>query len=143
MLYVLEMSNDADIIATQLAPQWPAPAARYTWGQVSVGGLAIPAGSDIIVIAHGNNDEIGNAAAGVIDIDAAAFLALVFFNMGGAPANIYISACGQQFAGFAANVALLAGQNNIWAHTIIHGHYDPVVGTVPPPTALSWVAIYP
>ena len=52
---------------------------------------------------------------------------------------IYISTCGKQIAVyFAAEVALLAEQNNIWNGTSIFGHSTKVAGPVPPPNDISW-----
>ena len=76
-IYVLLMSTDANIINVQLSAGWAPPAARYAWAHVQIGGLNIPGGSTIIVIAHGNNNEIGNEHPGTIDINAQGFLALI------------------------------------------------------------------
>ncbi|MDF1798479.1 MAG: hypothetical protein P1V81_04835 [Planctomycetota bacterium] len=143
MTIVLEMSTDQNILATQLNAAWDPIAARYPWAQVAASNLQIPAGSTIVVIAHGNGTEIGNAHPGPIDITPQAFLALVQGNMAaGAPGQIFISTCGPGIAEFAAGVALAAGQNNIWQHTSIFGHSDPVAGPVPPPGDISWFQIF-
>lgn len=146
MTIVFELSTDPDIVATPLAAGWPATTARYGWNQVAATNLGLPGGGTIVAIAHGNNEEIGNAEPGTIDIDAAIFLALIQGNLqpGQFPAAIYISACGQDIAGFAAGVRLLAEQNQIWAATRIYGHHAAVGGPVPPPTpgSLDWVQIF-
>jgi hypothetical protein len=145
MLYVLLMSTDADIVNVPLGGGWPAPAGRYQWAQVAPGGLNIPNGATVVVIAHGNRTEIGNAHPGTVDINAAAFLALIYSNMAvnAVPSDIYISACQGGIAEFAASVALLAQSNNIWQRTTIYGHSDPMAGPVPNPGTLAWYAIYP
>ncbi|MFT3980558.1 MAG: hypothetical protein QM687_08825 [Ferruginibacter sp.] len=141
---VMLMSTDQDIIDTQLSPQWGPAQARYSWNQVSAMDLGISTGHTIVVIAHGNNQLIGNSQ-GQPNIDAATFLALIQGNMqnGAVPAAIFISACGETIAGFAAGVRIAAEQNQVWANTRIFGHCNPVAGPVPPPnTLLNWVEIY-
>lgn len=143
MIFVLEMSTDQDIIGTTLDPGWGAPDARYHWDEVAPCTLSLPDRSTLIVIAHGNGEEIGNAQPGTIDIDAGAFLALVQGNMqaGTTPAAVYISTCGPGIAQFAAEVRRLAERNNIWDNTRIFGHSDPVAGPVPPPGDIRWFEI--
>jgi len=143
MTIVFEMSTDVDIRNTQLAPAW-APITRYNWAQVSAINLNLPTAQTVVVIAHGNGTEIGNADPGTIDIDAATFLALVQGNMqdGAIPAAVYISTCGPGIAEFAANVRLLAEQNQVWQNTRIYGHSDPVSGPVPPPGDIRWFEIF-
>lgn len=143
MTIVMQMSTDPDILATQLNAAWDPIGARYTWAQVAAANLQIPGGLTIVVVAHGDGTEIGNAQPGTIDIDAQIFLALVQGNMnGGAPGQIFISTCGPGIAQFAAAVAIAAGQNDIWQNTAIFGHSDPVAGPVPPPGDISWFQIY-
>ncbi|WP_149194617.1 hypothetical protein [Luteimonas suaedae] len=144
MTIVFEMSTDPDITATPLAPAWHPIAARYGWPQVSPCNLGLPGGITLVVIAHGNGTEIGNAAPGTIDIGAAAFLALIQGNMAGGafPAAVYISTCGPGIAEFAAAVRLLAEQNDVWDGTRIFGHSDPVAGAVPPPGDIRWAQIF-
>jgi hypothetical protein len=145
MVYVLVMSTDQDIINETLDPDWD-EATTYQWEQIQPGNLDIPDRATVIVVAHGNNDAIGNAGAGVVDINAAVFLALVQSNMaaGAAPARVFISACAENIAGFAGQVALLARENNIWHQTEIFGHTDPVAGQVPAyrPRSHTWAVIY-
>ena len=144
MTYVFELSTDADIRATPLHAAWDPIAARYTWAQVSGMNLGVPGGATIVVVAHGNGGEIGNAQPGTIDIDAETFLGDIQSNMapGTTPAAIYISTCGEGIAEFAAAVRLAAQANAIWAGTRIFGHSDPMAGPVPPPGALSWYEIF-
>jgi hypothetical protein len=145
MPIVLLMSTDADIVNTPLAVGWPPPTTdRYTWAQVNPMNLGLAGGAEIVVIAHGNGTEIGNADPGTIDINATVFLALIQGNMqaGTYPAAIYISTCGPGIAQFAANVRLQAEQNEIWANTRIFGHNDAVSGSVPPPGDISWTQIF-
>ena len=144
MLYVLVMSTDADIVNVPLGDRWPAPTARYYWNQIGPGGLNIPNGATIVVIAHGNRTEIGNAHPGTVDIGAAAFLAIILGNMaaGAVPSDIYISACQGGIAEFAAAVALICQGRNIWQQTTIYGHSDAVIGPVPNPGTLAWYAIF-
>lgn len=143
MNYVMEMSTDADIINTTVNVAWNPITQRYTWHQVSATNLGIPAPATIIVIAHGNNNEIGNAGLGV-DIDAEYFLVLVQQNMapGPSPDAVYISTCGRGIAEFSAAVRIAAENNQIWQNTRIYGHCDPVSGPVPPPSDIRWVEIF-
>ena len=143
MFYLLYMSTDSDITGVRLGKAWPEHTS-HQWEKVGPGGLKIEDKATIIVVAHGNNKEIGNAAAGTIDINADCFLALIHFNMAeqAEPAKIYISACAKDIAGFAAGVALAAKNNKIWKKTEIMGHWDPVSGPVPGPNDSSWHVIY-
>jgi hypothetical protein len=144
MTIVMEMSTDPDIIATPLNAAWNPIANRYTWAQVSAMNLNIAGGATIVVVAHGDGNEIGNAAPGAIDINAETFLALVQGNMNpaAAPARIYVSTCGPGIAEFAANVRIAAENNQIWNATSIFGHSDPVAGPVPPPNDIRWFEIF-
>ena len=143
MTYVMEMSTDPDIIGTGLNAAWNPIAARFNWAQVSAGGQGIPAGSTIVVIAHGNGDEIGNAAPGTVDINAEVFLALIQSNMAaGVPAAIYLSTCSPGIAQFTAAVRIAAENNHIWANTHLYGHNDPQAGPVPPPGGIVWTEIF-
>ncbi|MBI5938665.1 MAG: hypothetical protein HY850_12575 [Betaproteobacteria bacterium] len=144
MTYVMEMSTDQDIVDTPLDAAWNPINARYDWNQVSAINLGIPNNAIIVVVAHGDGNEIGNAEPGTIDINAQIFLALIQGNMANnaMPASIYISTCGPGIAQFAAAVRLAAEQNDIWVHTRIYGHSDPVAGPVPPPNDVAWVEIF-
>jgi hypothetical protein len=144
MTYVMQMSTDPDIIATQLNAAWNPITNRYTWQQVSGMNLAIPAGAVIVVVAHGSGTEIGNAQPGTVDVNATTFLALIQGNMAAAafPNAIYISTCGPGIAQFAAAVRLAAEQNAIWANTRIYGHNDAVAGPVPAPGTVDWTQIF-
>jgi hypothetical protein len=144
MPIVMLMSTDADIVNTQLDPGWPPVTARYSWAQVNPMNLNIGGGQTLVVIAHGNGSEIGNAAPGTIDINATTFLALIQGNMqaGLYPSEIYISTCGPGIAQFAADVRIQAQNNLIWANTRIYGHSDPVSGPVPPPNDMRWIQIF-
>ena len=145
MTIVMEMSTDANIVGTQLDPAWPAVTARYTWAQIGGMNLNIANGASIVVVAHGNGNEIGNQNAGVVDIDALTFLADVQGNMAAAavPAAIYISTCNAGIAQFAANVRIQAGLNQIWGNTRIYGHANPVAGNVVPPNDIRWYQMFP
>lgn len=144
MTIVMLMSTDLDIFQTQVNAAWNPVANRYTWAQVSALNLNIAGGETVVVIAHGNGNEIGNADSGTIDINAEIFLALVQGNMqaGATPASIYISTCGHEIAQFAAAVRIAAENNQIWNATSIFGHSEPVAGPVPPPTDIEWVEIF-
>lgn len=142
MTIVMQMSTDLDIINTQLNAAWNPVTARYSWANVSGMNLGIPGGRNIVVIAHGDGNYIGNAVPGTIDISPVAFLALIASNCTAAPAAIYISTCGPGIAQFAAGVRLIAEQNAVWANTRIFGHSDPVAGPVPPPGDMRWVEIF-
>lgn len=101
---------------------------------VSNGGLDIPAGSTIIVLAHGNNRVIGNKGP-EITIDAVGFVTFIVKNMApkAVPGDIYISTCGNDVAAFAANVVFVLEHNQMWNGNWIYGHNDAVSGEVPPP----------
>ncbi|KQN54691.1 hypothetical protein ASE98_17190 [Pseudomonas sp. Leaf48] len=145
MTIVFEMSTDADIVNTTLNPAWPAVTARHDWAAVRNMNLNIEGGAVIVVLAHGNNNVIGDAGP-AISLNAETFLASVQGNIqaGQAPGAVYISTCGKDIAGFAAGVRICAENNKVWANTAIFGHHSPVAGPVPPPTPtnLSWVQIY-
>lgn len=144
MTYVMEMSTDTDIINTQLNAAWDLIAARYEWRQVKAMSLNIVNPATIVIIAHGNGKEIGNATPGTIDIEAETFLALIQGNMAPnqVPNAIYISTCGSGIAQFAAAVRIIAENNHIWANTRIYGHNDPVAGPVPPANDIRWTEIF-
>lgn len=144
MTYVLEMSTDPDIVNTGLNAAWNPITARYSWAQVSNGGNNIPNGATIVVIAHGNDTEIGNANPGTVDINATTFLALIQSNMaaGAHPAAIYLSTCGTGIAQFAAAVRIAAQQNNIWNNVRLYGHNDAQAGPVQPPNSIVWTQIF-
>ncbi|RQW78859.1 MAG: hypothetical protein EHM14_10665 [Methanothrix sp.] len=144
MTIVMEMSTDIDIINTQLDPSWNPVTSRYAWAQVHQMGLNIAGGETIVVVAHGNGNEIGNNVPGIVDINADIFLVLVQGNMHNntSPASIYISTCGPGIAEFAANVEIAAEANQIWHRTNIFGHSDPVAGPVPPMGDVRWTQIY-
>lgn len=140
MTYVLVMSTNSDIIATQLKDSWDPIDDRYDWNAVKGGGLTIPAGATIVVLAHGNDTLIGNKGSD-LNIGPKDFLKLIQNNVSGAPAAVYISTCGKGIAQFAAGVRLEAESQKIWAKTKIFGHSDPVAGSVPPASNLSWFEI--
>jgi hypothetical protein len=144
MTYVMYMSTDNDITNTQLNVAWNPITARYNWAQVSGGGNNIPNGATIVVIAHGNDGEIGNARAGVVDINATTFLVCIQNNMAhhAAPAAIYLSTCGSGIAGFTAAVRIAAEQNAIWRNVHLYGHSDSQGGAVQPPNSIVWTPIF-
>src|SRR5436305_15139623 len=115
MPVVMMMSADPDILATQLDSGWPPVTTLYTWEQVRSVSLNLAGDATVVVIAHGNGEEIGNARAGIVDINATTFLALIEGNMqaDSHPAEIYISTCGPGIAQFAADVRMQAKQNQI------------------------------
>ena len=145
MTYVLEMSTDRDIVNTGLNAAWNPITARHAWAQVQHGGLNLPNGATIVVIAHGHGELIGDAGP-AINITAEAFLALIHSNMahGAVPGAIYLSTCSPGIAQFTAAVRLSAEHNNIWAHTHLYGHDNPQGGPVPAagPHALVWTEIF-
>lgn len=144
MTIVMQMSTDADIVNTTLDVAWNPITNRYSWAQVSPANLNIAGGATIVVIAHGNGSDIGNAEPGTIDIDAETFLVLIQGNMANnaVPASIYISTCGRDIAQFAASVKIAAENNQIWSNTRIFGHSAPVAGPVPPPNDVRWFEIF-
>ncbi|WP_133491256.1 hypothetical protein [Alcanivorax sp. 24] len=144
MTTVFELSTDDDIRNTQLNPGWNPVQARYIWDQIHPCHLNLAGAITLVVIAHGNGCEIGNADPGIIDIDENAFLALVQGNMenGAVPVSIHLSTCGPGIAEFAARVRLAAQQNGVWHGTRIFGHSDAVAGLVPPPGDIRWFEIF-
>lgn len=145
MAYILEISTYRDILDTQVNPGFPLPFQRFHGGKITPGDLNIPQGAVIIVIAHGNDDEIGNANDNIVALNAETFIATITANMANnaQPARIYISACGQRgLATFAAKIALIAQNEQIWLGTEIYGHIDSIHGNVPGPNDNRWTAIY-
>jgi hypothetical protein len=125
---------------------WNPINACYNWTQVRGGNNNIPNGATIVVIAHGNDREIGNArAGGDVDINATTFLACIQSNMAhhAVPAAIYLSTCGSGIAGFTADVRIAAEQNAIWRNVHLYGHSDPQGGAVQPPNSIVWTQIFP
>lgn len=139
MTYVFEMTTDQEIRDTDLHESWN-PTTRYEWEEVRRGGLNIPAEATIVVIAHGDGNEIGNENPGEVDISAEVFLVYIQNCMAGnfQPGSIYLSTCGTGIAEFSANVRIIAEQNEIWSQTSIFGHHDAVSCRVPPATDMSW-----
>ncbi|MBO0331458.1 hypothetical protein [[Muricauda] lutisoli] len=144
MLYLLFMSSDQDILSVKLNPKWGKPDGIYYWNDIKSQTLELKEGSTIIVVAHGNNEEIGNGEPGSIDIDAPYFLLLINENMedNEAPGEIFISTCGEGIAQFSADVCLTAKRNQIWDDTRIFGHSDPAIGPVPPRNDSAWTEIF-
>jgi hypothetical protein len=140
---VMYMSTDNDIVRTRLAPAW-GRTDYYNWDRVLQSNLRIGENTRIVVIAHGNGTEIGNAAVGSVDISAQRFIELIRNNMTRqvVPAQIYISTCGPGIAEFAARVRIEAQQDGILNQTAIFGHHDPVQGPVPPPNDQRWTRIF-
>lgn len=144
MTIVMQMSTDKDIVSTPLDDSWSPVAQRYSWDQVKAANLNIAGGSTIVVVAHGNGKEIGNAKSGTVDIGAEAFLALIQGNMASKsfPAAVYVSTCAPGIAEFAARVRLCAESNKVWSGTHVYGHHDSVVGAVPPRKDIRWTQIF-
>jgi hypothetical protein len=143
MLYVLKMSTDYDILYTEISAEWGPITAEYNWSEIQRGNLQIPEGATIIVIAHGNNNEIGNKYSGTVDINGELFLYYIVINMknGLPPAKIFISTCGEKIPGFADKVSQLARVNAIWKNTDIFGHKSEVSGPVPFSKDHRWIKI--
>ncbi|MBD9442861.1 hypothetical protein [Pseudomonas sp. PDM04] len=145
MTIVFAMTYEQDIASTPLDPGWPGETHRFGLNQIkNPPSLNVPAGAVIVVVAHGNNKELGDP--GRAGISAGEFVNLVHANMQGgqAPSAIYISSCSDDIAEYAARVCLVAQERQIWANTTIFGHHDAVAGSVPPPTSGSvvWEPIY-
>jgi hypothetical protein len=149
--YILEMSTDEDIIQTAVKQGFPGNYLRHSWKKVigfsnGYPKLNIPDGSTIVVIAHGNSNVIGNANDEDVTLTPEAFLATIFGNMSSnqsAPAEIYISACGEKgLALFGAAVAITCSNNDIYGQATIYGHGNSIEGDVPNPKNLSWTPIY-
>lgn len=142
-VYVLCMSTDHDILTTQLDSGWNV-IHRNSWRQIQQGNCNIPAGSNIVVIAHGNDEEIGNAEPGEVDINADYFLSLIEVNIQGPPQNIFISVCQPGgMAQFAARVVNAINANSDWMQVTVFGHEIEIDGKVPNPDDESlWTPIY-
>ena len=142
---VLEFSDDQDIIGTQVHPDFNPIGARYNLNQVQTLSGVIDNGDVIVVIAHGNNQEIGNADEGV-EFTADDFINLIddLMKQGAVPSRIYISACAHDIAAFTAAVRIEAENRGIWNTVRIFGHSDPVAGQVPSPNTRGnvWVEIF-
>jgi len=133
------------MLDTQVNPGFPLPFQRFHWGQITPGDLNIPQGAVSVVIAHGNDDEIGKANDNILALNAEIFIATITTNMANnaQPTTIYISACGQRgLATFAAKIALIAQNEQIWLGTEIYGQIDSIHGNVPGPNDNRWTAIY-
>jgi hypothetical protein len=141
MIYILEMSTDPDILATPMHPNETRPQTRCSWDQVRAGNLGIAGGEIVVVVAHGNDKEIGNKRRGRIDINAARFIQLIqgCMQANQVPAEIYISTCEEEYAGFTARVRMLCSQNQLWGQTRLFGHNTPEGGAIPPPDPLQLV----
>lgn len=142
MTYVLEMSTDADIVNTNLNAGWNPINGRYHWATVKNGGCNLPAGCTVIIIAHGNQTEIGNSQSGTIDIKPEDFLNLIVSNSKdgkhGLPARIFLSTCAPNgLAQFTAGVVIEAEKQGIWGNVKFYGHTASVTGPVPPYTPQS------
>lgn len=144
MTIVMQMSTDQDIVSTTLDSSWSPVAQRYSWDQVKAANLKIAEGATIVVVAHGDGKEIGNAKPGTVDVSPETFLALIQGNMAAnsLPAVVYISTCAPGIAEFAARVRIGAESNKIWSHTRVYGHHDPVGGPVPPRKDVRWTQIF-
>jgi hypothetical protein len=149
MTYVLEMATDTDIVQTTLNAGWNPISGRYNWASVNGKTCNLPAGCTVVVIAHGNQKEIGNSNSGTIDINAASFLNLILSNCAngktGLPARIFLSACAPNgLAQFTADVVIEAEKQGIWGKVEFFGHTASVVGPVPPYSSksLDWTQIY-
>ena len=149
MTYVLEMSTDADIVNTTLNQGWNPINHRYHWASIQNGSCNLPAGCTVVVIAHGNQTEIGNSKSGTIDIQPADFLSLIVSNSAngktGLPAKIFLSTCAPNgLAQFTAGVAIEAEKQGFWGNVEFYGHTASVAGPVPPytPQSLDWTQIF-
>ena len=149
MTYVLEMATDTDIVQTTLNAGWNPISGRYNWASVNGKTCNLPAGCTVVVIAHGNQKEIGNSNSGTIDINAASFLNLIISNCAngktGLPARIFLSTCAPNgLAQFTADVVIEAEKQGIWGKVEFFGHTASVVGPVPPYSSksLDWTQIY-
>lgn len=147
MLYVFRMSMDTDILACGLATDWGTPDEDDDYTTLQANNANIANGATLVLIAHGNTDEIG----GKIDpgFNASELVDLIDNNMAsGKPKEIYIHACcanRHSLAYFAAKVALAAEQKNLWSGTEIYGHSVDIVSHEvprPPPRLGNWTWIY-
>lgn len=137
------MSTDQDVMKVQLHESWPEPPMYYSWPQITKGGIGIRKDDALVVVAHGNNNSIGNAHDNTVDINPATFLDLIKRNMekNRFPSFVYIWACSKNIAEFAAHLANLAKEQGGWENTKFFGTRDPVSGNVPPPDDMVWTQI--
>lgn len=144
MNYVMSLSTDKNIATIGLDAGWDSVSGWYFWNQVVLVDLGIPNSATILVIAHCDKNEIGNAEPGEIDINAQMLLVLIQCNMANnaMPASVYVATYGQGIEQFAAALRLAAEQNNVWAHTRIYGYHDSPLEVVPPPNDVAWVEIF-
>lgn len=145
MVVIFEMSTDTDIVGTPLHPDWGDDITRFNWEEVNGGGNHVSNDEVIVVIAHGNNQQIGNSR-GDPSIDAAWFMRLVQANLspGATPSAIYISTCGKDIAGYTAGVRIYAEEHQLLGETRLFGHESTVAGVVPPPDlqGSTWVEMF-
>lgn len=145
MTIVFVMSTDEDIVGTKLHTDWGSVSKTFSWEEISERRHNVSEGEVIVVVAHGNNEQIGNAE-GDPGINAACFVQLVQANMApdAKPSAIYISTCGKDIAGYAASVRLYAEENELLGGTRLLGHDSSVAGEVPSPhlKGSTWVEIF-
>lgn len=139
--YILRMSTDKDILSMRLDSNWSI-FGDYDWSHIKEFNLDIPAYSNIVIIAHGNNDKIGNAVPGILDISADFFLSVIKHNVQGAPKNIFISACKTDIAWFAINLIKIIRNKNYWQGINIYGCENKINGKVPEPNNRIWMPLY-
>jgi len=146
--YVLVMTQDTSIVNDPLADGWNQQQ-RYYWNTLgkywqamhqndqlaanALGQLGIPTDANIIVIAHGNSDRIGNKGdtLEIYPPDFARFIKIL--TPAGPPRRIFIDACQVNHAIFAAKVVteMKETDSNHWSQTTVYGHEGPVCGQVP------------
>ena len=148
-VYVLEYSTDDDIKKTTLSASWNVQK-RHSYTDVAANNCNLPNGCVILIIAHGNNSEIGNASSGVVDYDPKKLLTSIKSNMApsAAPKKIYLSVCQDARSGIAAFAAKLSGEitsvkEHAFKGAVIAGHNKGISGSVPPPKGVEWFEIYP
>lgn len=146
-VYLLKMStnsevNEAGITATWHAAGYPPPI-YYSWSQVSKGGIGITQDDTIVVVAHGDNEAIGNSDNS-LTISPVQFLQLIRKNMekNRIPKHVYIWACAKDLPLFAANVANAAESQGGWKGMTIYGTRYAVSGDVQHPGHGVWTPIY-
>jgi hypothetical protein len=143
MLYLFIMSNDYDIRNTNLNDSW-GEYERKSFRDITSKKFKLLNGQTIIVSAHGNNQEIGDANDGGWSYSPSQFIDTIqgVMGVGAEPSKLYISACAVRLAEYAAKVRIEAEKRGIWNNTQIFGNHDAVPMDVPsPPPNLAWVEI--
>lgn len=141
--YVLKLSNDLDIRGTEMHESWGAPTQNFTAQQCGSFSEVIPHDATLVIIAHGDPREIGDADPTGLTYSPQACMAIIqrLMRRGAQPAHVYVSACSRNHATFAAALSNAADELE-WT-TAFYGHETPVSGKVPAAGSREWTPFYP